>query len=63
MTRAYKIVSALALSIAVGAVIVAAAGREKANIVLECLRRGLINQLLIDDDLARALVNKAGTAR
>lgn len=36
-------------------VVVVAAGRDKASIVLECIRLGLVNQLLIDSDLASAL--------
>jgi DNA-binding transcriptional regulator LsrR (DeoR family) len=36
-------------------VIVVACGREKADIVAACVRANLINELFIDDDLAKAL--------
>jgi DNA-binding transcriptional regulator LsrR (DeoR family) len=37
-------------------VIVLALGRAKAEILLECVRGGLINELIIDHDLAQALI-------
>lgn len=37
-------------------VIVIAMGARKARIVLECVRKGLVNQLIIDRDLAEAIV-------
>jgi len=41
-------------------VIVSTIGRNKAAIVVECVARGLINQLLIDQDLADELVRLLG---
>jgi len=41
-------------------VIVSTIGRNKAAIVLECVKRGLINHLLIDQDLADELVRLLG---
>jgi DNA-binding transcriptional regulator LsrR (DeoR family) len=38
-------------------VVVLALGRAKAEITLECVRAGLINELVIDHDLAQALVH------
>ena len=37
-------------------VILVAVGSRKARIVTECVRKGLVNQLIIDHDLARAIV-------
>jgi DNA-binding transcriptional regulator LsrR (DeoR family) len=36
-------------------VIVLAVGRSKAEVVLECVRGGLVNELIVDHDLAQAL--------
>jgi DNA-binding transcriptional regulator LsrR (DeoR family) len=38
-------------------VILVAVGKRKAGIVTECVRQGLVNQLIIDYDLARAIVD------
>lgn len=35
-------------------------GRSRRRIMLECIRRGLVNHILIDDDLARSLDNLDG---
>lgn len=40
-------------------VVMVAVGRDKASIVLECIRLGLVNQLLIDQDLASMLERRA----
>ena len=40
-------------------VIIAAIGRDKVSIILECIRLGLVNQLLIDQDLATMLEQQA----
>jgi DNA-binding transcriptional regulator LsrR (DeoR family) len=40
-------------------VIVLAVGRSKAEVVLECVRAGLVNELLLDHDLAQALIQAA----
>jgi DNA-binding transcriptional regulator LsrR (DeoR family) len=38
-------------------VILVAVGKRKARIVTECVRKGLVNQLIIDYDLAKAIVD------
>lgn len=40
-------------------VVVLAIGRAKALIVIECIRRGLVTELVIDHDLAQALIETA----